>query len=188
MNETMFWRWFCVLVAITMCVYCENVWNDGEIENHQMMLEESRTLNGHYRHSLRNYTETLQQNIHILPGDEASNTESSISFGAVDRKYVRRTNFRRRKMGSSYNNKKNIFRRGQRHRQNKNGNSFVSRQQINFFFSSFAYYYTIKAITNRFNLREMSFCPTLIFVTATVQLIWMLCVRFSYGKKMNSST
>lgn len=131
MNEKMYWKWFCVLATIAMHVYCENMWNDGEVENHQMLLE-SRRLSGHYRHSLRNYTETSQQNVHILSG-EASNAESPISFGAVDRKYVRRTNFRRRKMGSS-NNKKNIFRRGQRHRQNKNGNSFVSRQQINFFF------------------------------------------------------
>lgn len=121
LKERMFWKYFFVFVCCAVYgIYCENVWNDDDVENYPTMLE-GRTLNGHYRHSIKTNVETSKQHHRHVLSDEPMHTETP--FMAVDRKYVRRTNFRRRKMGSS-NNKKNIFRRGQRHRHNKNGNSF----------------------------------------------------------------
>lgn len=126
LKEKMFWKYFFVFVCFVMCgIYCENMWNDDEVENDLVMLE-GRTFSGDYRHSLNTNVETSKQHHRRILSDEPSslnigNTESP--YMAVERKYVRRTNFRRRKIGSS-NNKKNIFRRGQRHRHNKNGNSF----------------------------------------------------------------
>lgn len=155
-KEIMYWRSYLVFVTMVTCICCENVWNtNDEIENDQVKLESQRLNGYHYRHSLQNDAETSQHNRRHL-SDEPSNAESIRPFKANDRMYMRRTNHRRRKMGSNNNNKKHIFSRGQRHRHNKNGNSFVkTTNQFLFFLSLIT---QSKAITNHFNLREMSFC------------------------------
>lgn len=130
LKEKMFWKYFFVFVCCALYgIYCENVWNDDDVENNPVMLE-GRTLNGHYRHSIKTNVQTSKHHHRRVLSDEPFHTETP--FMAVDRKNVRRTNFRRRKMGSS-NNKKNIFRRGQRHRHNKNGNSFFQDNKSIFF-------------------------------------------------------
>lgn len=128
LKAKMYRKYCIVFVCVFVGIYCENLWDNDEIENDQVMLERRR-LTAHYnRHSLNQNDgepSTPQQHQHHrrVLSDEPLNDERSVAFGAVDRKNVRRTNLRRRKMGSN-NNKKNIFRRGQRHRHNKNGNSF----------------------------------------------------------------
>lgn len=133
LKENMHWKYYFVFGCLCVGIYCENLWDNDEIENHQVMLE-NRRQNGHYhRHSLQNDGEPSNHHRRIL-SDGPSNDES-VPFGVVDRKNVRRMNLRRRKIGSSYN-KTNIFRRGQRHRQNKNGKSFF--KTTNQFFSLYS--------------------------------------------------
>lgn len=121
LKANMYWKYFFVFVCLFVGIYCENWWDNDAIENHQVMLESQR-LNDHYhRHSLQNDGEPSNHHRRVLSDEPLDGV--SVPFGVVVRKNVRRTNFRRRKMGSSYN-KKNISRRGQRHRHNKNGNSF----------------------------------------------------------------
>lgn len=145
--EKMFWKYFFVFFSLIVCIYCENWLNDDEVQSnreaqhdHQIynqnpnqnqnhhVKSESRRLNGHYQHSFHNEAEIPLKHFQALSDDPVANGDSSLPFNvaAVDRKYVRRMNFRRRKISSS-NHKKNIFRRGQRHRQNKNGNSLPFR-------------------------------------------------------------
>lgn len=198
LTENMFWKYYFVFVSLFVCIYCENWWSNDEVQSydaarydHQVHSEhqnqnhhvksESRRLNGHNRHSFHNEAEIPLRHFQVLSDDPVANgDDSTLPFNeaAVDRKYVRRTNFRRRKISSS-NHKKNIFRRGQRHRQNKNGNSFAfSRQQINFFPFSLALslcsLHNQSKIANRFNLsvREMSlFCPILSALIANGRLV-----------------
>lgn len=175
LKENMFWKYFFVFFSLNVGIYGENWLSDDQVESYQQaqydheisnanqnenhyVKQASRRSNGHNRHSFHNEAEIPPfKHFQVLSDDPVVNDESlpfnvaavTATAAAVDRKYVRRTNFRRRKISSS-NHKKNIFRRGQRHRLNKNGNSHIpfSRQQINFFLS-FAHY-TIKAITKPF--------------------------------------
>lgn len=127
LNENMYWTYFFVFMSVHTFINCENLRNDDEYENDQVMLE-GRKVNNHNQHS-------VQQNYYRFISDEPSNAES-IPFDADDRKYVhRRTNFRRRKMGSS-NHKKSVYRRGQRRRHNKNGKSIRQDSKSIFFFTS----------------------------------------------------
>lgn len=132
-KEKMYWKCFFVFVCLFVGHCCENLWDNDGIENDQVMLE-SRILNGHYhRHSLRSDVQASNHQQLRVFSDDPTNGESAASFGAVDRKNVQRTKLRRRKMGSNYK-KANTFRRGQRNRQNKNGNSFSVKTTNQFFF------------------------------------------------------
>lgn len=156
LKENMFWKCFFVCLNLVVGIYCENWWNNDE--SYQVMLKNQK-FNSHRRHSSRNDSEIWLKHSQVLSDEPLNLDAEPIPFDAANRKNVHQ-NFRRRKMGSSH--KKSIFRRGQRHRHNKNGNSFfkTTNQCWLLFFFPFAHY-TINAITNRFNLREMSFCPCL---------------------------
>lgn len=139
-REKMCWKYFFVFFNLIVCIYCESWLNDNDkVQSYQPIRNdhvksESRTFNGHNRHSFHNEAEMPLKQFQVLSDDPVVDGEPSVPFNeaAADRKYVRRTNFRRRKI-SSNTHKKNIFRRGQRHRQNKNGKLIrISRQQINF--------------------------------------------------------
>lgn len=118
-KENMLWKFFFVFISLVFGIYCENWLNNDQIENHQVMFEH-RKFNGYYRQHVKSGVGTSS-----LRRNQFAADEPSVPFDGGDRKTVRRTNLRRRKMGSrNSSNKKYIFRRGQRHRQNKNGNSF----------------------------------------------------------------
>lgn len=197
--ERMFWKYFFVFFSLIVCIYCENWLNDDEVQSnreaqydHQInnqnsnqnhhVKSESRRLNGHYQHSFHNEAEIPLKHFQALSDDPVANGDSSLPFNvaAVDRKYVRRMNFRRRKISSS-NHKKNIFRRGQRHRQNKNGNSLPFRDNksisLRVFFFILSAHYTIKAITNRFNLCTPNefVCPFLSTIHSPLYISMVHC-------------
>lgn len=141
----------------------------GQSENRQMSFDEHRQQysSHHHQHqqqhhhqqsnmestkmtsmaNIRTISETYADSVGGVAGGEGRSDSIPID-GIVNRKKIRRTNNRRRKIGSnngggsnSSSNKKSIFRRGQRHRNNKNGNVHSSRQQISlcFHFSSFLF-------------------------------------------------
>lgn len=168
--ERMFWKYFFVFFSLIVCIYCENWLNDDEVQSnreaqydhhihHQNLNQnqnhhvksESRGLNGHYQHSFHNEAEIPLKHFQALSDDPVANGDSSLPFNvaAVDRKYVRRMNFRRRKISSS-NHKKNIFRRGQRHRQNKNGNSLPFRDNKSISLRVF-FFYSLCSLHNQSN-------------------------------------
>lgn len=161
-KENMWWKYFCVFLSLVIGIYCENWFQNDQTENDQVTFQH-RSLNGYYRQNVKSHatTSALRYNQQFI--SDAPSMAESIPFDGGDRKPVRRTNLRRRKMGSS--NKKSIFRRGQRHRHNKNGNSFFKTTN-QFFFASFLLslhsprrvyiffcsLHNQRAITNRFNL------------------------------------
>lgn len=134
----MWWQSMLVFTSVALSnIYCENYYwpsDDKQSENRQILFDEHRQSNGRYQQTNMESSRTSSvASIRTMSETYAAGGSESIPIdGIVNRKNLRRTNNRRRKMGSS---KKSIYRRGQRHRNNKNGNVHSSRQQISFCFS-----------------------------------------------------
>lgn len=193
----MWWKSLYVFLSLVLSdIYCENYYwpnDNGRSEKQQMSFNEHRQeySSRHHQHHQSNMESTKMsemasvRTISETYADSGAGRADAIPIdGIVNRSKFRRTNNRRRKIGSngggnasSTSNKKSIFRRGQRHRNNKNGNVHSSRQQISLCFpfafslsiyASFPFFpiirlllfrfhslfvfthYTINAITSRF--------------------------------------
>lgn len=150
----MWWKSLFVFLSLVLSnIYCENYYwpndDDGQSEKHQMSFDEHRQQynSRHHHHQQGNMESTKMANIRTISETYAdSGGSDSIPIDRiVNQKNARRTNNRRRKIGSRNSNKKSIFRRGQRHRNNKNGNVHSSRQQISlcFHFSLFIFFHSM---------------------------------------------
>lgn len=170
----MWWKSLYVFLSLVLSdIYCQNYYwpnDDGRSEKQQMSFDEhrqeysSRHHQQHYQHqhqsnvdstkmsemaSVRTISETYADN--AGGGGGRAHADTIPIDGIVNRSKFRRTNNRRRKIGSNgsstSSNKKSIFRRGQRHRNNKNGNVHSSRQQISLCFPFLRFSFSIRFVS-----------------------------------------
>lgn len=102
-----------ILVNLSVCILCENLFSENDDDLHQVY--DDRNMDQYDAIKIEKSSYKWQD--YLL--DEPSNIPSTSYAGSIDKSH--RMKFRHRKI-SSNNRKKNSFRRGQRHRNNKNGN------------------------------------------------------------------
>lgn len=171
----MWWKSLYVFLSLVLSdIYCQNYYwpnDDGRSEQQQMSFDEHRQEYSSRHHHQQHYQHQQQSNVDSTKMSEMASVRTiSETYadstaggggrahadtipidGIVNRSKFRRTNNRRRKIGSNgsstSSNKKSIFRRGQRHRNNKNGNVHSSRQQISLCFPFLRFSFSIRFIS-----------------------------------------
>lgn len=126
---------FITFTSLIVCIQCENFMlndNDDGIDaensvKHVNEIWNTKKVHHRHRHGLQTNridSSTTSDWLQFLSDDSNAGTQSYVSKSADSNQYVRRTKFRQRKIngGNGNHRKTTTFRRGQRHRNNKNGN------------------------------------------------------------------
>lgn len=135
-------RYLITFTSFIVCIQCENLSFDENgisVKSVDESWESQRVHHHRHRHGMS----TLEQHLPFLSDEpnavtqttplDVNNINQNSKYVDSNQQHARRTKFRQRKInGSGGSHRKTTFRRGQRHRNNKNGKTHISRQQIQF--------------------------------------------------------
>lgn len=125
LNSVMMSKYFLIMSFI-VCIQCDSLLTGHRSHNLNEISKSNKNFNHYRRHDMQtnDKVSSSAQWLQFLSDEPIPYSENV--YRSHDESHIRRTKFRHRKIVNSDSNnktnKKHSFRRGQRHRNNKNGN------------------------------------------------------------------